>query len=67
MTILNERFVQYDGKSDEIILEIVVDTADELPEIDEIPGKILHQGSIAYVVKTGEFFVLSNDGEWWAA
>ena len=68
MTVINEKFVQFDensdGKSSEIIWEIIVDTADELPEKDGISGKSLHQGSVAYVVKTGEFYVLASDGKW---
>lgn len=71
MTITNESFVQFDENSgvrvSEIIAEIIVDTADELPEKDEISGKTLHQGSMAYAVKTGELYVLASDGEWYSA
>ena len=51
----------------EIVAEIDVDTADELPVTDGIPGNILHQGSIAYVIKTGEFYVLAGDGRWYSS
>ncbi len=71
MTIICENFVQFakntDGKISEIIAEIVVDTADELPGTDEIPGKVLHQGSIAYVIKSGEIYVLAGDGKWYSS
>lgn len=66
MTISNERFVHFDetGNRDVIIAEIIVDTANELPETDGISGRILHQGSIALIVKEGRIAVLSGDGEW---
>ena len=68
MTINNEKFVQFaensDGKVSEIISEIIVDTADELPETGGISGRILHQGSSALIVKEGRIAVLSGDGEW---
>lgn len=50
-----------------IVAEIDVDTADELPETDGIPGNILHQGSIAYVIKAREFYVLAGDGKWYSS
>ena len=70
MTVINERFVQFaensNGKVSEIISEIIVDTADELPEADGISGKILHQGSVALISKEGRIAVLSGDGHWYA-
>lgn len=69
MTINNEKFVQFaensDGKVSEIISEIIVDTTDELPEIDGIPGKLLHQGSSALIAKEGRIAILSGDGHWY--
>lgn len=67
-TLRSESFVKFaensNGKISEIIAEIDVDTADELPETDGITGKILHQGSTAYIIKEGRFAVLSGDGKW---
>ncbi len=69
VTLRNNSFIEFapesDGKISVIRAEIDVDTADELPAIDGIPGNILHQGSIAYVIKSGEFYVLASDGKWY--
>lgn len=69
LTLRNENFVKFTEESDcetsEIIAEIVVDTADELPETDGISGKILHQGSSALIIKECRLAVLSGDGHWY--
>ena len=67
MTINNEKFVHFDETSnrDVVIAEIFVDTADELPEINGISGKLLHQGSSALIAKEGRIAVLSGDGHWY--
>lgn len=67
ITIRNEKYLRYassEGVS-EVVAEIDVDTADELPKIDGISGILLHQGSIAYVIRSGEFYVLDGDGKWY--
>ncbi len=65
MTIRNESFLRFNGDLSEVIVEINVDTADELPEVDEIPGRILHQGSTALIIKESRVAVLSGDGHWY--
>ncbi len=65
MTIRSKNCLRLINDLSEIVAEIDVDTADELPETDGIPGNILHQGSIAYVIKSGEFYVLAGDGKWY--
>ncbi len=67
ITIRNKHFTKFaDNKHTSVIrAEIDVDTVNELPETDGIPGNILHQGSIAYVIKSGEFYVLASDGKWY--
>ena len=67
MTIANEKFVHFDETSnrDVIIAEIIVDTADELPETNGISGKLLHQGSSALIAKEGRVAILSGDGHWY--
>ena len=65
MTIRNERFLRFSGNLSEIVAEIDVDTADELPETDGISGRILHQGSTALIIKEGRIAVLSGDGHWY--
>lgn len=53
-----------DNKS-RIIAEIYVDDAGELPETDAFDGIELVQSSIAYVISTGEIYVLGDDGNWY--
>lgn len=65
MTIRNEMLLKSNGDLSEIIAEIDVDTADELPEIDGISGRILHQGSTALIIKEGRIAVLAGDGKWY--
>ena len=65
MTIRNESFLRFNGDLSEVIAEINVDTADELPGIDEIPGRILHQGSKALIIREGWTAVLGSDGRWY--
>ena len=65
MTISKEIYVKSVGGLSEIIAEINVDTSNELPEIDSISGRILHQGSTALIIKEGRLAVLSGDGKWY--
>lgn len=69
ITIRNEHFIKFaDDKQTSIVCaEIYADTVDELPETDGIPSRVLHQGSVAYVVKTGEIYVLAGDGKWYGS
>lgn len=48
-----------------VIAELYVDTAEELPAKDGIDGTELIQSSIAYVISTGEIYVLGEDGNWY--
>lgn len=67
ITIRNEHFIKFadDKQTSVVFAEIYVDTVDELPETDGVSGKILNQGSIAYVVNTGGLYVLSGNGKWY--
>ena len=65
MMIRNESFLKFNGDLSEVIAEINVDTADELPEVDEIPGRILHQGSTALIIKESRIAVLAGDSHWY--
>ena len=64
MTIRNETFLRFNDNLSEIIAEIDVDTADELPK-GTINGKILYQGSTALIIKEGRLAVLAGDGKWY--
>ena len=69
ITLRSENFIKHAPEPNEKIsiirAEIDVDTRDELPEIDEISGRILHQGSTALIIKEGKIAVLGGDGTWY--
>lgn len=66
--IRSERFienVEVEGVTKaKVVVEIDCDTASDLPEVNEISGRLLDMGSIAWVVSTGAFYGLSSDGVW---
>lgn len=64
VSVRKNEFIKFEGGLSVERMEIDVDTADELPAPDYFEGKRLHQGSIAWVISTGEFFGLNGDGEW---
>lgn len=68
ITIRNEKYLRYAGSDgvSEVVAEIDVDTSDELPAVDEMSGKVLHQGSTAFIVKEGRIVVLAGDGKWYS-
>lgn len=45
-------------------MELDIDTAAELPEVDFLSGHKLYMGSIAWVIETGEFYAMMSDGTW---
>ena len=65
MTIRNEKFYCFNENKSESVMQIDVDTRDELPEIDGISGRILHQGSTALIISAGKIAVLGGDGKWY--
>ncbi|MDE7365084.1 MAG: hypothetical protein K2N27_09440 [Ruminococcus sp.] len=65
MTIRNEKFYCFNENKSESVMQVDVDTRSELPEIDGIPGKILHQGSTALIISEGKIAVLGGDGNWY--
>ena len=56
--------VSYVGKISHIIGEILVDDVSELPTQNGIDGYKLIQGSVVYVIKSGEFLIMDSDGIW---
>ena len=66
INLTNRHIVAYVNDTSRIIGEIFVDTVDELPESNEIEGYELIQGSVAYVIKSGELFIMSSDGVWYS-
>ncbi|MDE7098773.1 MAG: hypothetical protein K2O60_06470 [Ruminococcus sp.] len=69
ITLRSESFIKHSPEPNEKIsiirAEIDVDTRDELPEIDGISGRILHQGSTALIITEGKIAVLGGDGKWY--
>lgn len=69
LTIRSENFIKFteDFEKSVVRVDLDVDTVGELPKIDGISGKILYQGSLAYVIQSGELYVLSGDGKWYSS
>lgn len=44
--------------------EVWCDATTELPDVDYFDGKRLVQGSIAFIIETGELYVLKSAGTW---
>lgn len=67
ITIQNKKFIRFTDKNgnSEVIAEIYVDSADELPKVNGINGTVLHQGSVAFVIKENKLAVLAGDGNWY--
>ena len=53
------------GQKSRVIAEIYVDTPSELPAYNSNPDFDIVQGSIAYAVKSGKFYVMGSDGQWY--
>ncbi len=64
VNIINMKLVGSDGNKSRVIAEITVDEALELPG-QELEGYTLTQGSSAYVIKSGEIYVMGSDGVWY--
>lgn len=63
MVIRNSEFIKYEGNMNYVRYEIDVDTVAELPETIE-EGSVIAQGSIAWVISTGEFYGMTSEGSW---
>ncbi len=50
-----------------VTVELFADAVSDLPETNGIDGYTLSIGSIAYVITTGELYVLSSDGQWYSS
>ena len=64
LSIRSEEFIRYERGLSVVRMEIDVDTAEEIPDINGIAGIILYQGSIAWDISTGNFYGLTSSGEW---
>lgn len=61
---INSQKILLDGTT-QIIADIDVDTAADLPEQDGIEGGILGMGSIAHDISTGDYYAMNSGGEWY--
>ena len=50
-----------------ITAELFADEVSDLPETEGIDGYTLSIGSVAYVITTGELYVLGSDGQWYSS
>lgn len=65
LRLSNAHVIAYVNGISHIIGEIFVDDTSELPSPTGIDGYELVQGSVAYAIKSGEFYVMGSDGEWY--
>ena len=63
ISIKKNNFISFVGSKEKIDAEIVVDEVSELPK-QQYDRYILAQGSLAYVVTSGEVYVMGGDGVW---
>lgn len=70
-TVMTRKHIRYDEsdgtKRDVVLAFIAVGSASELPDIDEIDGLLLNEGSGAWDISTGATYglkVTSGSGEW---
>ena len=68
INITKKDFIKHSVKPTErsvIIAEMYADDVTELPSADGIDGYELAQSSVAYVIKSGEIYILGGDGKWY--
>ena len=54
-----------EGKLSVVKVEIDIDSAEDLPAVDELSGRKLYMGSIAWDISTGDFYGLNSAGTWY--
>ena len=64
LRLSNTHVVAYVNGILHIIGEIFVDDISELPSPTGIDGYELVQSSVAYVINSGELYVMDSDGKW---
>ena len=63
-TILNSKFIKFEGSKSMQRVEIVCDTEAELPTPEEIDSEGFTVGSLAMITDTHEIKILNHAGEW---
>ena len=61
----NSHVIAYVNEISHIIADLFVDDVSELPEKNGIDGYELVQGSTAYVIHSGELYVMDSLGKWY--
>jgi hypothetical protein len=67
LTIIHTRHVEYESEQTTdktVIAYLSVAAASELPSPDGIPGFVLHEGSRAWNISTGDIYGLLANGTW---
>lgn len=63
-TILNGKFVKFEGSKSIQRVEIVCDTEADLPTPEEIDSEGFTVGSLSVITDTHEIKILNHAGEW---
>ena len=66
MIIRSSTFIKYEGDRNYVRYEFDIDSASELTGLAEAvdSGTTIAQGSIAWVIGTGEFYGMTSSGDW---
>lgn len=66
MIIRTAEFIKYEGNTNYVRYEFDIDAASELSGLAAAvdPGTTIAQGSIAWVIGTGEFYGMTAAGNW---
>ena len=62
--IRNERFVSFKNGRTVVLAEVMADSVGDLPDVNDITGKILAMGSTALDINTGDWYCLNSSGLW---
>lgn len=62
--IRNERFISYISGRAVVLADVEMDSAADLPDVDDFDGRTLAKGSIAHDISTGDFYSLNSSGDW---
>lgn len=63
-TILNSKFIKFEGSKSIQRVEIVCDTEADLPTPEDIDSEGFTVGSLAMITDTHEIKILNHAGEW---
>lgn len=63
-TILNSKFIKFEGSKSIQRVEIVCDTEADLPTPEEIDSEGFAVGSLVWIADARTFKLLNNKGEW---